>query len=469
LSVLEALVELDRARGGLGEQLTVALRTAIVEGRLAPGARLPSSRDLAGDLGLSRGVVVGAYEQLLAEGRVVSRRGSGTVVADGVPMIPGILPSELRKPGHLRPTTARSRVRALRPGVPDLGEFPRTAWRRAYERALAGARDADFDYGDPTGAPRLRAELAAYLGRVRAARVDPGAIVVTTGAAQAFSLLAGVLRAAGVTEIGFEEPGSSGVRTHLDGQGLRPVPIAVDAGGLDVAALARTGLRAVLVTPAHQFPTGVVLAPDRRAALLAWARDTGGLVIEDDYDAEFRYDREPVGCLQGLAPDAVALVGSASKALAPGVRLGWLAVPPKQRAAVAAAKAAADLGGPVLEQLAFADLLATGGYDRHLRRARRLHRQRRDALVAALERDLPAVRISGIAAGLHLVVELPSGVDDGTLARRARAAGLGPVPLSDLRLTAGGRPGLVLGYAAQSPDELTTAVRRLAALLEGRR
>jgi GntR family transcriptional regulator/MocR family aminotransferase len=483
---LEALVELDRSRGALGEQLTAALRDALVGGRLTPGTRLPSSRGLAADLGLSRGVVVNAYEQLVAEGRLLSRRGSGTVVphAPHAPHAPPGQPATAGRqhtrradrsdPDALRPDPAEPRPdhggrgrwpAPLRPGVPDLGAFPRVAWRRAYERALATADNIDFDYGDAAGAGRLRAELAGYLGRVRAARVDPAAVVVTTGAAQAFGLLAGVLRAGGSTGIGFEEPGSDGVRTHLEAHGLRPVPIPVDAGGLDVAALADRGLSAVVVTPAHQFPTGVVMAPDRRAELLAWARRTGGLVIEDDYDAEFRYDRDPVGCLQGLAPDVVALIGSASKSLAPGARLGWLAVPERLRSAVIRAKASADLGGPVLEQLAFADLLAGGGYDRHLRRARRLYRGRRDALVAALARYLPYARVSGVAAGLHLVVELPAGVDDARLAARARAAGLGPVPLSQLRLGPGGPPGLVLGYAACGVDELTEAVRVLASLL----
>jgi GntR family transcriptional regulator/MocR family aminotransferase len=475
----EALVELDRAAGGLGDQLTAALRRAVEQGRLAPGVRLPSSRALAADLSVSRGVVVGAYEQLTAEGRLIARQGSGTTVAPAAPVAPTPIPRDLAVvledsyeiSGKFTSTTPRSRegwgggVAGLRPGVPDLGGFPRAAWRRAYERALATAFDTDLDYGDPAGVPRLRVELAGYLGRVRAARVDPGSIVVTTGAAQAFSVLAGVLRARGASRIGFEEPGSAGVRTHLDGQGLRPVPVPVDGDGIDVDALDRAGVPAVVVTPAHQFPTGVVLAPGRRAALVAWARRTGGLIVEDDYDAEFRYDREPVACVQGLAPDVVALIGSASKALAPGLRLGWLAVPPPLRRAVAAGKATADLGGPVLEQLAFADLLATGGYDRHLRRTRRRHRQRRDALVAALARHLPAVRVSGVAAGLHLVVELPAGTDDKALAARARAAGLGPLPLADLRIAAGGPPGLVLGYAAQTPDELTDAVRVLASLV----
>jgi GntR family transcriptional regulator/MocR family aminotransferase len=247
--------------------------------------------------------------------------------------------------------------------------------------------------------------------------------------------------------------------------GVKPVPVPVDDGGLDVAALGRTRVSAVLLTPAHQFPTGTVLAPDRRTALIAWARRVDGLVIEDDYDAEYRYDREPVGCLQGLAPDRVALAGSVSKVLAPALRLGWLAVPPAWLADVGAAKADADNGGPVLQQLAFAEFLASGGYDRHLRRARRTYRERRDAVVGALRRYLPHARVGGVAAGLHLVVTLPAGTDDVALAERAASAGLGPVPLSQLRLKPGGPPGLVLGYAAHTPHELTQAVRRLATTL----
>ena len=461
---MEALVDLDRSRPGLGDQLTAALREAIAAGRLAPGTRLPSSRDLAVELKLSRGVVVGAYEQLIAEGRLVTRHGGGTLVAT---VNPGDLavsvPAKATSPGIRGAGVGGGEV--LRPGLPDLGMFPRATWRRSYERALGAATAADLAYGDPAGAPALRAELARYLGRVRAARLDADGIVITTGAAQAFALVAQLLVGLGADAIGLEDPGSPGIRGHLEAHGLRLEPVPVDADGLDVAALERTSLRAVFVTPAHQFPTGVVLAPHRRAALVDWARRTGGLVVEDDYDAEFRYDRDPVGCLQGLAPDAVAYLGSVSKALAPALRLGWLAVPADHRAAVHARKAAADLGGPVLEQLAFADLLATGGYDRHLRRARRAHRQRRDALVAALARHFPGVRVGGVAAGLHLVVELPDGVDDVTVAARAHDAGLSPLPLSSTRLGEPGQPGLILGYAGQTPDRLAGAVQRLAALV----
>jgi GntR family transcriptional regulator/MocR family aminotransferase len=450
------LVELDRTRPRVGDQLVGALREAITRGRLAPGTRLPSTRDLAADLGVSRGLVVGAYEQLTAEGRLLTRRGSGTVVAAVATAVP-------RQRGDA--PERRVTVAPLRPGVPDLGMFPRTAWRRAYETALTSALDADFDYGDAAGVPRLRAELAGYLGRVRAAMVPPEGLIVTAGVTQGLALLGRVLLSRGARRIALEDPGPAALREHLTRLGLDVVPVPVDEDGVDVRTLARTRVRAVVLTPAHQFPTGVVLAPHRRAEVIAWARRVDGLVVEDDYDAEYRYDREPVACLQGLAPDRVALVGSVSKVLAPGLRLGWLAAPADWLPGLFAAKADADNGGPALQQLAFAEFLAGGGYDRHLRRARRLHRERRDAVVAALRRHLPRARVGGIAAGLHLVVELPPGVDDVALARRAAAAGLAPLALSALRIRKTGPAGLVLGYAAHTPHELTTAIRTLSALL----
>ncbi|GAA1872728.1 MocR-like pyridoxine biosynthesis transcription factor PdxR [Asanoa iriomotensis] len=463
---MEALLDLDRSSPGLGDQLAAALRAAIADGRLAPGTRLPSSRQLATDLRVSRGVVVGAYEQLIAEGRLLAERGSGTAVSSAPRSAPSnaggaYLDAEQSHGGAFGGNLPPD----LRPGQPDLAAFPRAAWRRAYERALAEATAQDLGYTGVTGAPRLRQTLADYLGRVRAARLTAGDIVVTTGAAQAFALVAHHLRQAGATRFGVEEPGSPSIRTHMLAQGLTLVPIPVDGDGLDVAALRAGDVQAVMVTPAHQYPTGVVLAPHRRAALIDWARETGGLIVEDDYDAEFRYDRDPVGCLQGLAPDVVAHLGSASKALAPALRLGWLCPPRDRLVSIVAAKAAADYGGPTLEQLAFADLLATGGYDRQLRHARRAHRRRRDALVAAIGTYLPGCRVHGVAAGLHLVVELPPGTDDAALGAKAHAAGLGPVPLSATRLTPGGPPGLVIGYAGQTPDRLTACVRRLSELV----
>jgi GntR family transcriptional regulator/MocR family aminotransferase len=411
---------------------------------------------LAADLALSRGVVVGAYEQLVAEGRLVTRPGSGTVVA-----------------GQATPSVAESPVGSvapagplpLRPGVPDLGLFPRAAWRRAYERAVREVPDHVLDYADPCGVDVLRRELAAYLGRVRGGRVAADHVVVTTGAAQAMTLLATVLRGRGVVRIAMEDPGSNAVCQQFLVHGLEVVPVPVDAEGIDVDALAGAGAQAVFVTPAHQFPLGVVLSARRRAALVAWARRNGGLVIEDDYDAEFRYDREPVGCVQGLAPDVVALLGTASKALAPGLRRGWLVVPAALRDPVAATKAAADLGESVLEQVAFAQLLASGEYDRHLRRARRLYRARRDSVVAALADYLPRARVSGVAAGLHLVAELDQATPDRAIVDAVRPLGLGPMALSPLRRAAVGPPGLVLGYATHTPGELRDAVRRLSTVV----
>ncbi|MEV4533727.1 PLP-dependent aminotransferase family protein [Asanoa sp. NPDC049518] len=457
---MDALLDLDRSRPRLGEQLTAALRAAIADGRLAPGARLPSTRQLATDLRVSRGVVVTAFEQLVAEGRLISQQGSGTTVACSAPT-----DAPLVDRGGASVGAEQSLPIDLRPGTPDLAGFPRAAWRRAYERVLTTATASDLGYTDATGSPQVRQTLADYLGRVRAARVTADDVVVTTGAAQAFALIAHHLRLAGADRFGVEDPGSPSIRDHMTSHGLRLVPIPVDEDGLDVSVLRSSDVQAVMVTPAHQYPTGVVLAPHRRAELIAWARETGGLVVEDDYDAEFRYDRDPVGCLQGLAPDVVAHLGSASKALAPALRLGWLCPPRDRRRAVHAAKDAADHGGPALEQLAFADLLATGGYDRHLRHARRAYRGRRDALVAALATYLPQCRVHGVAAGLHLVVELPPGTDDAALAAKAHAAGLGPVPLSATRLAPGGPPGLVIGYASQPPDRIAASVYRLSELI----
>jgi len=405
--------------------------------------------------------VVSVYDQLLAEGRLVARRGAGTYVAAATAAGAGA-GGVLAGPAPV--VTAPPTL--LRPGLPDLGRFPRHAWRRAYERALRTATDADLDYGDPSGPLRLRTELAGYLARLRAARVAPEHLIVTSGAAQALTLLA---RTAPGDRVGVEDPGSAPIRDHLLAGGLRPVPVPVDEDGIDVAALERTGVRAVITTPAHQFPTGVVLSAARRTALLDWARRVG-LVVEDDYDAEFRYDREPVGCLQGRAPDLVALVGTVSKALAPGLRLGWLAAPPARAAALHAAKSTADHGGPVLEQLAFAELLASGGYDRHLRTVRRLYRTRRDAALAALAEYLPGAAVTGVAAGMHLVVTLPSTVDgrrpdDVALAERAADAGLGALALSASRIAGTGPPGLVLGYAACTPDRFRTAIRALGGLI----
>ena len=352
----------------------------------------------------------------------------------------------------------------LSPGVPDLSAFPRAAWLRAERTVLASASAADLGYGDPRGSERLRTELTGWLARSRGIRAQPDAILIVAGVAQAMALLAQQLRAAGISRIAVEDPGSRGARDELAHWGLQPVPVPVDEHGLDVAALARSGAPAVLLTPAHQFPTGVVLAAPRRRALLDWAA-AGGLVIEDDYDAEYRYDRAPVPALQASGPDRIAYTGSTSKSLAPGMRLGWLIPPPRMYTDLVVAKHASDLGSPALPQLVLAQLIASGELDRHVRQVRGRQRGRRDALLAALREQLPGIRVQGVPAGLHLLITFPGldgHPDDTELASRLHQDGVLVHPLSWHRVDQdSGPPGLVLGYAAHSPDQLREAARRI--------
>jgi GntR family transcriptional regulator/MocR family aminotransferase len=350
----------------------------------------------------------------------------------------------------------------LLPGRPDLAAFPRKAWLASWRRALRTAPDRALGYPDPRGAVELRDAVSAYLGRARAVVPDPQRTVVTSGVTQAVALLCRVLRDDGHETLAVEDPGFHLHRWTAARAGLRPVGVRVDADGLDVGALAASGARAVLVTPAHQMPTGVVLSADRRAGLLEWARERDGVVIEDDYDAEFRYDRDPVGALQGLDPERVAYAGSASKALANGLRIGWVVLPERLARRVASERVAADGGGPAFEQLAFADLLARGEVDRHLRRTRRLYRARRDALVAAVGEHLPGATMSGVAAGLHVMVTLPAVAEEHVL-EEARRAGIALHGVGELRVTPdpAAPAGVVLGYAHLSEPALVRAVAAL--------
>jgi GntR family transcriptional regulator/MocR family aminotransferase len=436
--------------------LTAALRGAVTDGRLGAGTRLPATRVLAGQLGVSRGVVVEAYQRLTDEGLLAGRRGGGTSVITTAP----------RSAPTAAETVGAPMMIDLRPGLPDLSAFPRQAWLRAERVALAHTPDAALGYGDPRGTPELRAALAGWLARSRGVRADPAAIVVVGGVAQGLALLAQVVAGRGAKVVGYEDPGSRGTRDQVQRWGLEPVPVPVDERGLDVEALAATGVDTVLVTPAHQYPTGVVLAADRRRALLDWAR-SGGSVIEDDYDAEHRYDRAPVAALAALEPEHVVHVGSVSKTLAPALRLGWVVAPPGMRDELVARKQWSDITSPALGQLALAELIASGGFERHLRRVRVRQRGRRDALLAALREHLPKARVQGVAAGLHLVVGLPDGVDDEAVAAHAHVVGVAVQPLSYHRLRPG-PPGLVIGYAAVTPDRLREGVRLLAgAVREG--
>jgi GntR family transcriptional regulator/MocR family aminotransferase len=445
---------LVRLRGGRRRaQLEDRLRELVRDGTLAAGGRMPSSRALAGDLGVSRRLVVDAYGQLLAEGYLVARRGAGTYVADA-----GTVQDAATAPA---PSSAPQFD--FFPGAPDLSAFPRALWLSATREVLRTAPDGAFAYPDARGARELRHALSAYLRRVRGVAVEPEAVVVCAGATQGLALLGRALVNGGVHEIDVEDPGLPPHRAVLDYAGLRVRGARVDEHGLEVSSLRSP---VVLCTPAHQCPTGVVLSPQRRGELVRWARE-GGLVIEDDYDAEFRYDRAPLAALQGLAPDRVVYLGTVSKTLAPGLRLGWLIVPPSLSDAVVQAKALDDLGCSVLEQLVLARLLETSAYDRHLRKARRRNRARRDALIDAVTHELPGAHVSGVSAGLHALVRLPRAVELQALLAGTAAQSLGIYPLNLHRIDPrGGVEALVMGYANLSEPAIAEGVRRLAGVLE---
>lgn len=444
----------------LGAQLESQLREAIQSGRLSGGERIPSTRALAAQLGISRGLVQDCYAQLLAEGYLIAQTGSSTRVA--------ALPRSIRLPTRVvAPASVPRMIVEFSDGVPDLGMVPRQDWAWAVREACRVMPNALFDYGNVAGDPELRDVLAAYLRRVRAADVHAADIVVCAGFAQGIALVARALSAAGIRLIAYEDPGSGGtISAAAQAAGGEAVPVRVDEQGLDVEALQASGARAVVVTAAHQWPTGVVLTPERRHQLLEWAQRNDGIIIEDEYDAEFRYDREPIGSLQGLAPERVVSIGTVSKSLAPALRLGWAVVPPHLVVGVIAAKSVADRGNPAIDQRALALLMSSGRYDRHLRRMRSEYAQRREILVAAIERWTPGLRVSGLAAGFHAVLHLPSGVDEVQLVAAARERGLGLGAMS--RFSSSGDasvPRLVLGFGNTPTESIDQGVRILAEVL----
>jgi GntR family transcriptional regulator/MocR family aminotransferase len=449
----ELLVELDRTgREPLHRQLANGLRDAIRSGRLAPHTRLPSTRVLAADLGVSRRLVVDAYSQLTAEGFLFSRHGSGTRVATV---------DTARAPERDVDAPAARFDIDFAPGSPDLGSFPRHAWLRALRQGLAEIESQAFGYVAPQGLPAARVAVADYLRRTRGVFADPANIVLCSGATQAIALLANRFRdSAG--PIAMEDPGFWLHRMVLRHNGIEPIPVPVDGAGLDVTALTDSGAAAVLATPAHQSPTGVVLSAARRAALLEWAR-ADHLIVEDDYDAEYRYDRAPVGALQGIAPDRVVYIGSTSKTLAPGLRIGWMVLPQHLVGPVALSKGLADAGSSVMDQIAFAQLLTSGGYDRHLRQMRRRYLNRRNTLLRVLSRYLPQATVLGAAAGVHLTVRFP---DDYPIAEVVRRAAEMRVRVEQLEPCyadpASAPPGLMLGYANLTESQIVTGVQTLA-------
>jgi GntR family transcriptional regulator / MocR family aminotransferase len=438
-SGLDLLLDSDGLRG---RGLEAQLRAAIQTGRLPSGTALPSTRSLARDLRIARGTAVDAYEQLVAEGYLEARRGSGTRVARGSAPNP--------PPAPLAGATSPPRY-DLRPGSPDLTSFPRQAWVAALRRALRGARPSVLGYGDPSGNPELRVTLARYLGRARGVSATADRVLVVNGFNQALALWARTLRGQGHHHVAVEEPTLPLARQLLRHAGFTVHPVPVDEDGLDVDALDGTPATAVMVAPAHQFPAGSVLHPARRAALLRWAERRDGAIIEDDYDGEFRYDRASVGALQGLSPDRVLYAGTASKSLAPALRLAWVVAPAPLLESLTAERAQSEREAPVLDQLALEDLVESGVYDRHLRRMRHVYRHRRDRLVALVGERAPAVRVSGIAAGLHAVLRLPPRADDGEIVAHLAARSVAVSRLRDYQAQPGGAPTLVVGYGTP-PD-----------------
>lgn len=440
----------DGRRGGIEQ----ALRDAVRDGRLAPGAPLPATRRLAAELGVSRGTVKAAYDQLVAEGYLTARQGAGTQVAS--------LPSVDAQPPEAAARACVPRF-DLRPGSPDVGAFPVAAWGRAVRRAVAAAPTAAYDYGDPRGRIELRTALSGYLGRARGVLAPPERIVVTSGYVQGLALLTRVLDGA---TIAMEDPGLPFHREVVRRAGGRVVPVGVDERGVRVEELAGPhDVSAVVVTPAHQYPTGVTLRPERRRALTDWARARDGLVVEDDYDGEFRYDRQPVGALQGMAPGCVAYLGTASKTLGPALRLGWMVLPPHLVDAVADAKLHSDHHTESIGQLALAELITSHAYDRHVRACRLRYRRRRDRLVESLGARR---NVRGIAAGLHALVEV---ADEAEVLTRAEEAGLAVGHLGEHWHEPGAErraQGLVVGYGTPREGVYGEALEVLGRVLDAR-
>ena len=439
----------------LRAQLERELRSAIRSGRLRSGAKLPPSRVLADELEVSRGVVVEAYSQLVAEGYLVARSGDGTRIAEGLAQQP-LAP---RAPSGTAP-----RIRYdLRTGLPDVSLFPRREWQSAMSSVLREMPDAGLLYGSRRGLRQLRVALSDYLGRARAVVADPERAFICAGAAHGMGVLWNTLRQRGAQRVAVEDPAWRAIPETVVHAGLEAVPIGVDEHGLDVAQLERVDDDAVALSPAHQYPTGTVLSPQRRAELVAWARRRGTLIVEDDYDSEYRYDREPLASLQGLAPDCVAYVGTASKTLAPGLRIGWVLVPSHLVGEMTVQHGVARAMPSVFAQAAYATLLERGEIDRHLRRTRRMYHARRNALIDALARWLPDAAVGGAAAGLHLIAWLPDGSEESVVSDAAAERGVAILTLhQDCAVTASRAPALLLGYGMVAESAIPRAVQELA-------
>jgi GntR family transcriptional regulator / MocR family aminotransferase len=456
---IELLLSVSRGDGILGAQIEDQLRRAIRDGALRPGTPVPSTRDLARQLGVSRRIVVDAYAQLAAEGYLMLRQGTRPRVSETA--------AAAGAPADAEPEAPPARY-DFRPSVPDVSTFPRQAWLRSLRNALSAMTDADLGYGDPRGVGALRIALADYLGRVRGVVAQPSRVMVTCGYSQGLDLVCRTLALGGARRIAFEDPSYPEQKELARRAGLDPVPVAVDEQGIRVAELPEVD--AVVLTPAHQHPTGVVLSGERRTELLAWLRDRDAIAIDDDYDAEYRYDRAAVGALQGLDPDRVVYAGSASKTLAPALRIGWLVLPSSLVEPVREGKRLGDHQTDRVEQHAFADFLVRGELDRHLRRMRGSYRARRDALIAALAEELPETVVSGIAAGLHATVRLLDSDDEAAIVEEARRRRIEVGPMAENWQDPSGRsPTLLVGYGQIQEAAIRPAVRALAEAIRATR
>ncbi|MGX5828226.1 MocR-like pyridoxine biosynthesis transcription factor PdxR [Mesorhizobium sp. 43Arga] len=453
--IADLALEIDRqGKESLGHQVRRGLLAQIRAGILRPGVVLPSTRALAAQLGISRPLLVDAYAQLAAEGFLIVRRGARPIVASGAARVTAPLEEKREQPIRYD----------LRPAMPDVGLFPRKAWASAVRTVLNTIPANDLGYGDLRGSPRLRSALADYLGRVRGLVADPSHIFITSGFAEGRALACVVMRAVGLRRVAVEDPGYSDW-VAVDKAGLQRVPIPVDEQGIDVDQLIATGVEGALITPSHQFPIGGVLSANRRQRLVRWLEQHDGYVLEDDYDAEFRYDQAPVGALQGLAVDRVIYAGTASKTLAPALRIGWLVVPPELVRHMDAELRRWKEGSPRIEQDALAHLLQTGAYDRHLRKMRRIYRDRRKHLLDCLAAELPELEIEGTAAGLHVTLRLPSELtraDEAEIVSGLRERGLATEGLGRYSLAAEGPRRLFVGYGRITDGAIASGVRLLA-------
>lgn len=452
----DLVLDIEARAGPLHARLAAALRSAIESGQAPPGALLPSSRELAQELDCSRWVVTEAYAQLAAEGFLEARQGSGTRVR------PHTGDSAAGRVGGAPPRRVRL---DLVPGLPDLRAFPRARWQAAYREVMAVVPFPDLGYSDRWGQAELRDVLAAYLSRTRGVRLDGAAMVVTAGVTDAMVWVCRAMSRHGRFTVAVEDPGWTRLRAMLVHAGAAVVPVPVDAEGLRVDVLSEADVDAVLVTPSHQFPSGVRLSPGRRASLMAWARATDRLVFEDDYDAEFRHDRPHGPAMQPRDPGRVTLLGSVSKTLSPALGLGWMVVPTTFQPLL---EDVPHISPPVLDQLALAHLIRGGAYDRHLRTVRRRYRHRRERLVSALAHHLPTCRVTGHAAGLHLVVQLPPGVRSTDVVEASRDLDMRVAAMTDYRVEPGRDDALVVGYAnlddhvvEQAGEALAQVVRDL--------